>query len=45
MERYPGDDYIDLIGLDFYCSSPVSEEDACANTYRRLTNTSPCSAK
>lgn len=30
MERYPGDEYIDLIGLDFYCSSPVSEEDACA---------------
>ncbi|MBQ0021927.1 MAG: beta-mannosidase [Prevotellaceae bacterium] len=30
MERYPGDDYIDLIGLDFYCASPNSEEEACA---------------
>lgn len=30
MERYPGDDYIDLIGLDFYCSSPNSAEEACA---------------
>lgn len=30
MERYPGDEYIDLIGLDFYCMSPVSEEAACA---------------
>lgn len=29
MERYPGDDYIDLLGLDFYCSSPNSEEEAC----------------
>lgn len=29
MERYPGDDYIDIIGLDFYCSSPVSEAEAC----------------
>ena len=30
MERYPGDDYIDIIGLDFYCFSPNSAEEACA---------------
>lgn len=30
MERYPGDDYIDLIGLDFYCSASASEEEARA---------------
>lgn len=30
MERYPGDDYIDLIGLDFYCFSPASKEEGCA---------------
>lgn len=40
MERYPGDDYIDLLGLDFYCSSPVSEADACgqylAKAYKNI---------
>ena len=30
MERYPGDDYIDLIGLDFYCTTSLPEEEACA---------------
>ena len=28
MERYPGDDYIDLIGLDFYCTTSLPEEEA-----------------
>lgn len=25
MERYPGDDIIDLMGLDFYCSAPEAD--------------------
>ena len=30
MERYPGDDIIDLIGLDFYCTTSLPVEEACA---------------
>lgn len=30
MERYPGNDIIDIIGMDFYCMSPISVEHACA---------------
>ncbi|MBQ9172166.1 MAG: beta-mannosidase [Bacteroidales bacterium] len=31
MERYPGDGYIDILGMDFYCSTSESEADACAH--------------
>lgn len=41
MERYPGDDYIDILGLDFYCSSPVSEEDACAQYIQKIEKNLP----
>lgn len=41
MERYPGDDYIDLLGLDFYCSSPVSEEDACTQYINKVAKHVP----
>jgi len=41
MERYPGDDYIDLLGLDFYCSSPVSEADACEKYIEKAAKNVP----
>lgn len=41
MERYPGDEYIDLIGLDFYCMSPVSEEAACARYFESAAKNLP----
>jgi len=41
MERYPGDDYIDLLGLDFYCSSSVSEADACEKYIEKAVKNVP----
>ncbi len=36
MERYPGDDIIDLLGLDCYCSAPEADTTQIANYVVRL---------
>lgn len=41
MERYPGDEYIDILGLDFYCSSSEIESEACAHYIDKATNNIP----
>lgn len=41
MERYPGDDYIDLLGLDFYCSSSEPEAEACKHYMEKAAGNVP----
>ena len=36
MERYPGDDIIDLLGVDCYCSAPEGDTLQIANYMQRL---------
>jgi len=36
MERYPGDDIIDLVGLDCYCSAPEADTTQIANYVSKL---------
>ncbi len=36
MERYPGDDIIDLLGLDCYCSAPEGDSTQIANYVAKL---------
>ncbi len=36
MERYPGDDLIDLLGLDCYCSAPEADTTQIANYVTKL---------
>lgn len=37
MDRYPGDDLIDVLGVDIYCSGAEGDTAAVANYCRRLT--------
>ncbi len=41
MERYPGDEYIDLLGMDCYCSSSEPEAEACRHYIEKVARNVP----
>ena len=41
MERYPGDEYIDLLGMDCYCSTSEPEAEACRHYIDKVARNVP----
>ena len=37
LERYPGDEYVDVMGFDHYCSAPEGDTEALAKYTEQLT--------